>query len=200
MRNNMYFAIAKSRLELRQGEIEEGVTFLGEHQEIIAEFETLEEAQEAFKIYESEISDYSTPAGRKYLLTEYHLLQCNRDGDVINGLATTALPEIRERITDFHSSAAALYDGGWRKEDKEKYYINYNTGAGNEYVTGTLEEAIKTARDGASYTQCDIDIIDIYDGDTIVATWRWVGLQAEDDEDDIIRFGTAGHYSLIRRD
>ena len=33
-----------------------------------------------------------------------------------------------------------------------KYYIDYGTGAGNEYVEGTLDEAKKVAEDGLSYT------------------------------------------------
>lgn len=81
------------------------------------------------------------------------------------------------------------------KEDKimKEYYINYNTGAGNEYYTGTIDEAKAVADAGAAYTQRDIDI---YDGDTTVATRHWYGV-APDEEDearDIIRFGSEGFY------
>lgn len=38
------------------------------------------------------------------------------------------------------------------------YYIDYGTGAGNEYVDGTLDDAKKVAEDGIAYTQTDVKI------------------------------------------
>lgn len=39
-----------------------------------------------------------------------------------------------------------------------RYYIDYNTGAGNEWVEGTLDHAKRVADKGASYTQQHITI------------------------------------------
>lgn len=39
-----------------------------------------------------------------------------------------------------------------------KYYVNYGTGAGNEEVEGTLEDAMRVAEEGLTYTQQSVRI------------------------------------------
>ena len=57
-----------------------------------------------------------------------------------------------------------------------RYYINYNTGAGNEWVDGSLLHAKRVANKGATYTQQPIYIYE-YDNDgtsrALVAARKW---------------------------
>ena len=74
------------------------------------------------------------------------------------------------------------------------YYIDYHTGAGNEYAK-TLEEAMSLADKGAEYTQQNISIID--ENGICVAQRCWFGVAYDDDEYDCehpIEFGTYGFY------
>lgn len=78
-----------------------------------------------------------------------------------------------------------------------KYYINYHTGAGDEWIEGTLDEAKEAADDGAAYTQQDITIED-ENGDAVCFR-PWWGTEydpdaTEDREDEVIQFGSFGHY------
>lgn len=75
-----------------------------------------------------------------------------------------------------------------------KYYINYHTGAGNETVDGTLEEAKRVADEDAAYTQQNIEIFD-EDGDS-VAIRRWVGVDYNNgyESENPIIFGSFGFY------
>ena len=79
-----------------------------------------------------------------------------------------------------------------------QYYIDYHTGAGNEWVKGTLEQAMARADEEAEYTQQDITI---KDGDgREVARRTWYGVEydpteTEESEDEVIQFGQFGHYS-----
>lgn len=73
-----------------------------------------------------------------------------------------------------------------------KYYINYGTGAGNEYVEGTLEDAKKVAEDGLSYTQTDVKV-QTEDGED-VAILKWYGVQPEKDDVVTAQFGDYGFY------
>jgi len=87
-----------------------------------------------------------------------------------------------------------------------EYYINYNTGAGNEYFNGTLAEAKAAADKGAAYTQVDIiiskkDPLFEISGEWLpVARRRWYSGEFdpelyEDGEDaDVIRFGNFGYF------
>ena len=78
-----------------------------------------------------------------------------------------------------------------------KYFINYGTGAGDEYVEGTLAEAKKAADEGAAYTQENIKILE---GDNVAAVRRWYGTEFDPDDyengeaADVIRFGSFGHF------
>lgn len=74
-----------------------------------------------------------------------------------------------------------------------KYFINYGTGAGNEYVEGTLDEAKKVAEDGLSYTQTDVKV-QTEDGDD-VAILKWYGVQPNEDDVVTAQFGDYGFYS-----
>lgn len=74
-----------------------------------------------------------------------------------------------------------------------KYYIDYGTGAGNEYVEGTLDEAKKVAEDGLSYTQTDVKV-QTEDGED-VAILKWYGVQPNEDDVVTAQFGDYGFYS-----
>lgn len=76
-----------------------------------------------------------------------------------------------------------------------KYYIEYGTGDGNEWVEGTLEEAMEIADKGVGYTQSGVEIQD-EDGEPIVKR-KWWGYEFDPetdptDEDEIISFGSYG--------
>ena len=78
------------------------------------------------------------------------------------------------------------------------YIINYGTGAGNE-TANTIDEAKKIADAGATYTQCNITILND-DDDNEVARRRWVGKQYDHNNpdehcDDRIDFGSFGYFA-----
>lgn len=73
------------------------------------------------------------------------------------------------------------------------YYVNYHTGAGNETIDGTLEEAMKLADEGACYTQQNITIED--ESGTVVALREWWGcMDGIEEMQDPIKFGSFGFY------
>lgn len=90
-----------------------------------------------------------------------------------------------------------------------KYYIDYNTGAGNEYAE-TLEEAKALADEGACYTQQSIHIYEVEsetDNDIDydyyetprqpVAIRNWYGVAYDEEEsyeENPICFGDFGYY------
>lgn len=73
-----------------------------------------------------------------------------------------------------------------------RYYINYGTGAGNECVDGTLDEAKKVAEQGLAYTQTDVRI-QTEDGED-VSVLNWYGVAPEEDDVVTARFGDFGFY------
>lgn len=74
-----------------------------------------------------------------------------------------------------------------------KYYINYGTGAGNEWVEGTLEEAKQIADRGISYTECSVSIYD--ENMEFVCKRKWWGcLTGIEECTDPIDFGSFGFY------
>ena len=78
------------------------------------------------------------------------------------------------------------------------YWIRYGTGAGDEEIIGTLDDAKRAADDGAAYTQIDI-VIEDEDGNEITRR-RWWGVELTDeymtdDEDKYITFGSFGFYA-----
>ena len=78
-----------------------------------------------------------------------------------------------------------------------KYYINYHTGAGNGWYEGTLDEVKAIADDEACYTQQSIAIED--ENGNPVSIRGWCGIEYdpetdEEDEDEVIQFGSFGHY------
>lgn len=85
-----------------------------------------------------------------------------------------------------------------------KYYIDYNTGAGNEYAE-TLEEAKALADEGACYTQESIHIYEVETDNDIddetsrqpVAIRNWYGVAYDEEEayeENPICFGDFGYY------
>lgn len=74
------------------------------------------------------------------------------------------------------------------------YYINYNTGAGND-TADTLEEAKRIADDGACYTQHPIVIEDEDGNEVSRRSWYGAKYNADDDCVDPILFGSFGFYS-----
>ena len=72
------------------------------------------------------------------------------------------------------------------------YYINYNTGAGNE-TAESLSEAKRLADEGAAYTQRNITIYD--DDGNEVAGRIWYGCMTDVELcEDPITFGDFGFY------
>ncbi|MEG1718623.1 MAG: hypothetical protein RR333_08325 [Bacteroidales bacterium] len=78
----------------------------------------------------------------------------------------------------------------FKKDTEGYYYVDYNTGAGNEKVD-TLEEAKKIAEEDCAYTQKSVNII--YNGE-IIATLPWVPTQPSEDDIVIANFGDFGYY------
>ena len=79
----------------------------------------------------------------------------------------------------------------------EKFYIDYNTGAGNEWVSGTLEEAMQRADDGVAYTQQNVCILN--EAGDKVAERCWIPVEMnpdtyEGDIDQTISYGSFGFY------
>lgn len=73
-----------------------------------------------------------------------------------------------------------------------RYYVNFGTGAGDEWVDGALEDAKKVAEDGLAYTQTDVKI-QTEDGED-VAVLNWYGVKPEEDDVVTARFGDYGFY------
>lgn len=74
-----------------------------------------------------------------------------------------------------------------------EYYINYNTGAGNETVKGSLEAVMKKAEEGLEYTQENVNIY-AAGSDKPVATLRWYGCTPTEDDVVTCQFGDFGFY------
>lgn len=120
------------------------------------------------------------------------------------GVPLLSFPDLNQIDTD-----ALITETGEGEEDEAeimKYYINYHTGAGNEIIAGTLEEAKKNADENAAYTQADITIHST-DGDEpgeIICRRSWWGVEydpdaAESEEgDSVITFGNFGYYGPWR--
>ncbi len=73
-----------------------------------------------------------------------------------------------------------------------RYYVNFGTGAGDEWVDGTLEDAKKAAENGLAYTQTDVRI-QTEDGED-VAVLKWYGVEPGEDDVVAARFGNSGFY------
>jgi hypothetical protein len=78
----------------------------------------------------------------------------------------------------------------------KKYFIDYQTGAGNQSIKGTLEEAIERAIKGARYTQESILIFEANNLEQPVAVLRWYGVKATINDDVTVDFGDYGYYSI----
>lgn len=76
----------------------------------------------------------------------------------------------------------------------QDFYINYNTGAGNEWVTGTIEDAMKKADENATYTQETIAIENANHDELAHRSWHGT-LEFIDGEENPIKFGDSGYYS-----
>jgi hypothetical protein len=72
-----------------------------------------------------------------------------------------------------------------------KFFVDYNTGAGNFEYEGTLDEAKKAAEEGLAYTQQSVKI---FENDEPVAILPWWGTQPEEDEIVTCQFGSFGYY------
>ena len=94
-------------------------------------------------------------------------------------------------------------------KEGEKVKVDPRLTGLDEWIEGTLEEAISAAQDGACYTQESIKIyasnekfeegseeLYILCEQAPVAEWRWWGVPAEEDGENIIVFAN-GHYELI---
>ena len=76
-----------------------------------------------------------------------------------------------------------------------RYTINYHTGAGDDTINGTLDDAMQAADEGAAYTQQPITICD-EDGNAIAQrVWWGTKYDAEEaGEGNPICFGDYGYY------
>lgn len=73
-----------------------------------------------------------------------------------------------------------------------KYYVNYNTGAGNFEFEGTIGGAMKSAEEGLSYTQQAVKIED--ENNNTVVYLPWWGVEPEEDDYVTEQFGSYGFY------
>lgn len=76
------------------------------------------------------------------------------------------------------------------------FFVDYNTGAGNFSVSGTLQDAMSAAEANIGYTQQSVTIM--LNG-LSVATLPWWGVEAN--EDDVVtadygQFGFYGEWSM----
>jgi hypothetical protein len=78
----------------------------------------------------------------------------------------------------------------FKRRAKMKYQINYNTGAGNQEAE-TLEDAMSLADGGVAYTK---EPMIITCDKKEVARRSWYGVPPEEGAEDVIGFGTFGHY------
>ena len=79
--------------------------------------------------------------------------------------------------------------------EEEKYFITCGTGAGDEWVTGSLEDAKARADEQATYCQSDIVIEDEDGYEVTRRVWYGYTPDSEDRECDIIEFGDFGFYN-----
>lgn len=73
-----------------------------------------------------------------------------------------------------------------------KYYVDFGTGAGNEWVEGMLEDAKRVAEKGTAYTQMDVKIED--ENGAEVARLPWWGVSAGEDDIVVVDYGAFGFY------
>jgi len=72
----------------------------------------------------------------------------------------------------------------------KQYIIDFGTGAGNDEAD-TLEEAMKIAEEGLTYT---LQPVTIYSDGAEVALLPWFGIEPEEGEVVTSRFGSHGYY------
>jgi len=73
----------------------------------------------------------------------------------------------------------------------KEYYVNFGTGAGNCKIEGYLSDALASAVNNATYTQ---ESIKIELDDEVVAVLPWYGVEATEDDEVMIDYGTFGFY------
>jgi hypothetical protein len=76
---------------------------------------------------------------------------------------------------------------------EKKYFVNYNTGAGNFKMMAELDEVIKEAVNNIAYTQQDICITD--DNDNIIAVLPWINRPSSDEDIITADYGNFGFYA-----
>lgn len=80
----------------------------------------------------------------------------------------------------------------------DEYYIMYGTGAGDEVFNGSLEDAMKIAEEGTSYTQNSVAICvkdeNEESGYKTVAILPWYGVEPSEDDEVVVQFGDLGYY------
>lgn len=75
-----------------------------------------------------------------------------------------------------------------------KYFINYHTGAGNEWVECNLDKAKRIADDGSCYTQQSISIEDEEGNEVSRREWWGISFDTAYEMGDVIIFGEFGYY------
>ncbi len=116
---------------------------------------------------------YSNNGSGLWTIEEYALEYCefDDDGEFISG---------------------SDYDFAEDIKDVTAFYVNYGTGAGDEYIQGSLDDAKKLAEEGLAYTQQSVRIKNESGKDVAVLPWY----DTEPEEYDVVtaRFGDSGFY------
>ena len=140
---------------------------------LIASYDTVEEAMADLKQRKSSVSLTSSFSGKKYYLVEEYFIEENEydeDGDWISG--------------DI-----------WEYSEMPCYEIQYNRLMDREkiYWTDSLEDVMEEADEGICYTQEDIII---YENGEEVARRKWYGVEPneEEKEEEIVEIG-GGFYA-----
>lgn len=72
------------------------------------------------------------------------------------------------------------------------FVINYRNGYVETIERDDVEEAMAYADSNATYTQHDLSV-ELPDG-TMLMLRRWYGVEADVDDEGVLRFGSFGHY------
>lgn len=79
-----------------------------------------------------------------------------------------------------------------------EYHIMYGTGTGDEVFNGSLEDAMKIAEEGTSYTQNSVAICvkdeNEESGYKTIAILPWWGVAPSENDEVVIQFGDYGYY------
>ena len=77
-----------------------------------------------------------------------------------------------------------------------KYYVDYGTGAGNEWLDAeTLEDAKIEVEEGVRYTQTDAVVLEGGKNGEEIARLCWYGCSPNEEDEVAVSYGNFGFYS-----